>query len=369
MTTRNDCGFAIRAHTADEIIEAWGPTREVCLEQAARALVATFASIPDPPPPCRADVLDLPGDDAEDLLVTLLEELIYRLDVETLEGLDRFARKSAENLYAAIEASRRRPLRRILNALGIRHVGGQTATDLAAWVAREAPRGEDESDADWTRRAADRLRGASVDELTAVFGIGRVVAEAIVRYFSDPHTADTLHRLLEAGVAAEAPPSGVASEPAEGPLSGKTLVVTGTLAGFSRSEAEAAIQAAGGHAAGAVSAKTDYLDAGEKAGSNDKRCHMEARIGGLDGRRILRSAARIAGAAAGMGLAVWGADTAARRIIAGDDAIAGMIELGIPITVGVVAYLGLAHLLRVEELAFARGVLGRRVKRSADAGR
>jgi DNA ligase (NAD+) len=192
---------------------------------------------------------------------------IFRLDVETLEGLDRLGRKSAENLAASIDAARHRAFGRILYALGIRHVGGQTAVDLAAWLARELPRAEDETDAAWTRRAADRLREASVDELTAVYGIGGVVAESIRRFFTDEHTRDTLHRLLEAGVSAEAPAAGAPVEPVEGPLSGMTLVVTGTLPGFSRQEAEDAIRAAGGHPASSVSAKTDYLVAGDKAGS------------------------------------------------------------------------------------------------------
>ncbi len=192
---------------------------------------------------------------------------IFRLDVETLEGLERLGRKSAENLHASIQAARRRPLARILNALGIRHVGEQTAIDLAAWLTRETPRREEESEADWTRRAADRLHDASAEELTAVFGIGGVVAEEIARYFADEHTAGTLHRLLEVGVVADAPEAGAAAEPGGGPLAGKTLVVTGTLASFSRPEAEAAIRAAGGHPAGSVSKQTDYLVAGEKAGS------------------------------------------------------------------------------------------------------
>ncbi|HTI29259.1 MAG TPA: NAD-dependent DNA ligase LigA [Methylomirabilota bacterium] len=192
---------------------------------------------------------------------------IFKLSVETLEGLDRYARKSAENLFAAIQAARRRPLSRIVNSLGIRHVGEQTAIDLANWLTRETPRAEDEDEAAWTRRVADRLRDASAEELTAVFGIGKVVAEALAGHFADEHTRDTLHHLLDAGVVAEAPAPGATVEPGEGPLAGKTLVVTGTLAGFSREEAEEAIRVAGGHAAGSVSAKTDYLVAGEKAGS------------------------------------------------------------------------------------------------------
>jgi DNA ligase (NAD+) len=192
---------------------------------------------------------------------------IFRLDVDTLEGLDRLGRKSAENLHRSIDAARRRPLSRIINALGIRHVGETTAIDLANWLIRGLPRVEDETDAHWTRRAVDRLRDASVEELTGVFGIGRVVAEGIRRFFDDEHTRDTLHRLIDAGVTAEAPAAGASVEPSEGPLSGKTLVVTGTLPGFSRSDAEEAIRAAGGHAASSVSNKTDYLVAGDKAGS------------------------------------------------------------------------------------------------------
>jgi DNA ligase (NAD+) len=192
---------------------------------------------------------------------------IFRLTTETLEALDRLGRKSAENLAGSIDAARRRPLSRIINALGIRHVGETTAIDLANWLARELPIAEGETEGDWTRRAADRLRDASVEELTGVFGIGEIVALGIRRFFDDEHTRDTLHRLIEAGVTAEAPAPGASVEHAEGPLSGKTLVVTGTLPGFSRSEAEEAIRAAGGHAASSVSAKTDYLVAGDKAGS------------------------------------------------------------------------------------------------------
>ena len=133
---------------------------------------------------------------------------IFGLTTETLEGLDRLGRKSAENLTASIDAARHRPLSRIINSLGIRHVGETTAIDLANWLIRDLPRAESETEADWTRRAADRLRGASVEELTDVFGIGTVVAEGIVRFFGDEHTRETLHRLIDAGVSAEAPAPG-----------------------------------------------------------------------------------------------------------------------------------------------------------------
>jgi len=191
---------------------------------------------------------------------------LYRLSIETLEGLDRFARKSAENLVGAIAASRRRPLARILNALGIPQVGEQTAIDLAAWLARQVPRDDAEDEGAWTRRVQARLRSATPEELNEVYGIGAVVAEEIAAYFRNEQTRDTFDHLVAAGVVAEAPLPGT-PEPAQGPLSGKTLVVTGTLPGFSRQEAEDAIRAAGGHAASSVSAKTDFLVAGEKAGS------------------------------------------------------------------------------------------------------
>jgi DNA ligase (NAD+) len=217
---------------------------------------------------------------------------IFRLDVETLEGLDRLGRKSAENLHASIQRARHRPMSRILNGLGIRHVGEQTAIDLGAWLAQEIRRADGETDAGWTRRAADRLRDASVEELTAVFGIGRVVAEGIRRFFTDEHTRDTLHRLLDAGVEAEAPAVGASDGPTEGPLSGKTLVVTGSLEGFTRPEAEEAIRAAGGHAASSVSTRTDYLVAGDKAGSKlAKAEQLGVAVLDEDGfRRILEGA-------------------------------------------------------------------------------
>jgi DNA ligase (NAD+) len=217
---------------------------------------------------------------------------IFRLTVETLEDLDRYGRRSAENLHAAIQAGRRRPLARILNSLGIRHVGEQTAIDLANWLTRETPRAEREEESAWTRRVADRLRDAPAEELTAVFGIGQVVAEGIAGYFADEHTRDTLHHLLDAGVTAEAPAPSAAVEPGEGPLSGKTLVVTGTLPGFSREQAEEAIRAAGGHAAGSVSAKTDYLVAGEKAGSKLARAEqLGVRVLDEEGFRALLGSA------------------------------------------------------------------------------
>ena len=195
-----------------------------------------------------------------------------------------------------------RPLARIINSLGIRHVGFQTAIDLANWLTAETLRAEGESESAWTRRVADRLRGASAEELTAVFGIGQVVAEGIAAYFADEHTAGTLHALIDAGVTAEAPEAGAAPpEPGTGPLAGKSLVVTGTLPGFSRQEAEEAIRAAGGHAGG-IRLQADRLpgrrrQGGQQAGQGGEarragpgRGRLSAPIGGRSMSEAIRAA-------------------------------------------------------------------------------
>jgi DNA ligase (NAD+) len=197
----------------------------------------------------------------------------YRLTVEQLESLDRFARKSAENLFRAIQRSRRRPLARILNGLGIPQVGEQTAIDLADWIARTWPPGADEpmgGREGWLQRVAGRLHETPAERFEDVPGVGPTVAASIARWFTDATTAGVLDDLVDAGVEPErpAPP---AAEVAEGPLAGRTVVVTGTLAGFSRQEAEAAIRAAGGHPAGGVSRKTDYVVVGENPGTKARR--------------------------------------------------------------------------------------------------
>ena len=199
----------------------------------------------------------------------------FRLTVEQLESLERFARKSAENLHGRIARARvGRSLARVLNGLGMPQVGEQTAIDLANWLAeRVRPDAYPAADADavpdpWFQAVATELRRIAIedpDRLTDVPGIGPTVATALGRWFGDEETRDVLRELVEVGVVPERPivrPAGAA-----GPLAGKTLVVTGTLEGFSRQEAEEAIRAAGGKPGGSVSKKTDYLVAGESAGS------------------------------------------------------------------------------------------------------
>jgi DNA ligase (NAD+) len=188
----------------------------------------------------------------------------FRLSVEDLESLERFARKSAENLYGSIQRARRRPLERILAALGIPQVGWTTAIELAHWLAKEVPAGDD-----WLVRAAAHLRRVATEEpdrFEEVEGVGPTVAAALASWFGDGGAGEgVLEDLANAGVEAELPTPRATA--AEGPLAGKSVVVTGTLEGFSREEAEAAVRAAGGKAAGSVSRKTDYLVAGESAGS------------------------------------------------------------------------------------------------------
>ena len=186
----------------------------------------------------------------------------YRLSVEDLEALDRFGRKSAENLHRAIQRSRRRPLPRILNGLGIPQVGEQTAIDLSDWLVRQVPAGDD-----WLIRAAAFLEGTDAEAYEAVYGVGPTVATSLAVYFGPGGPGgDVLRDLAEAGVEPELPEPRP-SDTDIGPLTGKTVVVTGTLPGFSRQEAEEAIRAAGGKPGGSVSKKTDYVVAGEAAGS------------------------------------------------------------------------------------------------------
>ena len=202
----------------------------------------------------------------------------FRLDVETLMTLDRFARKSAENLVASIDRARRRPLARILNSLGIPQVGEQTAIDVANWLAARTSPADGEpmgGDGGWTARVAAELKRVARTEpeaFEAVPGVGSTVAAGLVRYFTEPGTCDVLGELVEAGVEAERPtirpsPAESGEAPSSGRLAGRTLVVTGSLAGFDRHAAEEAIRAAGGRTSGSVSKKTDYLVAGENAGS------------------------------------------------------------------------------------------------------
>jgi DNA ligase (NAD+) len=202
----------------------------------------------------------------------------FALTVEQLEGLERFGRKSAENLHAAIGRARTgRPLAKVINSLGIPQVGESTAVDLARFLATRVrpdahpPAAPDAVPDPWFAAVEAELRRLALESpeaLQEVSGIGPSVSAAMAAWFADPATADALRELVDAGVVPERPVVREAAADAEaGPLAGKTLVVSGSLEGFSREEAEDAIRAAGGKPAGSVSRKTDYLVAGPGAGS------------------------------------------------------------------------------------------------------
>jgi DNA ligase (NAD+) len=183
---------------------------------------------------------------------------LFFLTMEQLVELERYAEKSARNLYERIQAAKRRPLSQILVALGIRHVGGTTAEDLARWVS-ERLGGEADLAAVWRV-----LRSASVEDLQAIEGVGAVVAHAVHDYLHDPANQTFMDKLAKAGVTPELPEARPAPS---GPFATKTVVFTGTLRRRAREEAEALVRRMGAKTASSVSRKTDLLVAGDNAGS------------------------------------------------------------------------------------------------------
>ncbi|UCB54401.1 MAG: NAD-dependent DNA ligase LigA [Thiotrichales bacterium] len=170
---------------------------------------------------------------------------LYRLDLEEIAALERMGQKSAENLIAAINASRKPTLAKLIYALGIREVGEATARSLALAYGD-----------------LDSIMGADEEALQQIQDIGPIVAKHIIHFFAQPHNHKVIAQLLKE-VDIQQP---VVSRDRQ-ILSGKTFVITGTLADMTRDEARELLQAAGAKVSGSVSAKTDYLLAGEKAGS------------------------------------------------------------------------------------------------------
>ena len=190
----------------------------------------------------------------EKLVATLLDQRmiaefpdIYRLTRDELAGLDRMGEKSADNLIAAIEASKSRPLPAVLSGLGVRHVGGETAELLARRYG-----------------SLPKLMDATEEELQSIPGVGPIVALAIAGHFSNGGNRQIVDALGEAGVVLES------GEPAEGPgpqpFQGMRFVVTGRLEGFTRTDAESFIKSHGGQVTGSVSKKTSYVVVGEEPG-------------------------------------------------------------------------------------------------------
>jgi len=183
---------------------------------------------------------------------------IFRITEEDLLKRERWAEISARNLVAAIEARRRPPLDRLLFGLGIRHVGNVTARDLAKCF------GTMEALLDTATRAA--TDEAAYAELQGIEGIGPVVAQAVVDFFAEPHNREVVEDLL-----GQVSPPPFKVETLDSPVTGKTIVFTGSLEAVSRDEAKAQAEALGAKAAGSVSAKTDLLVAGPGAGSKLKK--------------------------------------------------------------------------------------------------
>jgi len=173
---------------------------------------------------------------------------LFQLSKKELSELNRMGEKSADNLVRSIESSKSTSLSRFLYALGIREVGDATAAGLAAHYGR-----------------LENIVAASEEELQGVPDVGPIVASRIRAFFQEKHNLEVVTRLQDSGVYWPESDPVVLSE--DGPLAGKTFVITGTLVDMTRDQAKKFIQSAGGRVTGSISRKTDYLIAGEKAGS------------------------------------------------------------------------------------------------------
>jgi DNA ligase (NAD+) len=238
-TTCPECGGSVRKAGNEVVPRCVNPQ---CPAQALQRL-KHFVS---------RNAMDIEGLGEKQLIQLLergrIEDIadLYRLGSDDLFALERMGEVLAGKLLQAIDASRTRPLSRLLYALGIRHVGEHTAKILA----KRFP-------------SLDELARAGQEQLQQIPEIGEKVAEAVVDYFADPASRLLLDKLGQHGVM----PTPEATVLQGGPLSGLTFVITGTLTTMGRSDAEALVERLGGRAAGSVSKKTDYLVAGDNAGS------------------------------------------------------------------------------------------------------
>lgn len=183
---------------------------------------------------------------------------LYSLKEEDLLRLPRIGKKSASNLLESIARTRVNPLDRLIYALGIRHVGERAATFLADHFGN-----------------LERLTAATRDELTAVPEIGGKIAESVLAFFRQDQARNLIEKFRQAGVKLSQGPA----VPPEGLLSGKTFVLTGSLASMGRSEAGEIIESLGGQASDSVTKKTDYVVVGDKPGSKyDKALKLGIKI-------------------------------------------------------------------------------------------
>jgi DNA ligase (NAD+) len=174
---------------------------------------------------------------------------VYDLTVERLVGLERIGERSAQLLVDAVEASKSKPLAKLLVGLGIRHVGPSASQALARELG-----------------SLDAIATASHEELAAVEGLGGVIASSVVEFFANERNRDFVRRLVDAGVNVQGPPK--AEVRSDGPsLAGLTFVITGTLPSMTRDETQAELEARGGKVTSSVSKKTSYVVVGASPGS------------------------------------------------------------------------------------------------------
>jgi DNA ligase (NAD+) len=173
---------------------------------------------------------------------------IYALTRGELAAMERMGEKSAENVLAAVERSKSTTLARFLYGLGIREVGEATAAALATYFGN-----------------LDALMAATEEKLLAVDDVGPIVASRIHAFFDERHNLDVIERLRDSGI--HWPEMEPQQAPEDGPLIGKTFVLTGSLASMTRDQAKQRIQSLGGKVTGSVSKKTDYVVYGDKPGS------------------------------------------------------------------------------------------------------
>ncbi|MCU0310595.1 MAG: NAD-dependent DNA ligase LigA [Acidimicrobiales bacterium] len=172
---------------------------------------------------------------------------LYTLDADRLSGIEGFGDQSIDNLLGAVRTSTQRPLANLLVGLNIRHLGPAGAQALAVHFGH-----------------LDRIGAASTEELAAVEGVGPVIAEAVREWFDDEPNRGVVEKLRAAGVNLEGP----APAEVEQTLVGSSVVVTGTLSGFTRDEAEAAVKARGGKSPGSVSKRTTAVVVGDDPGAS-----------------------------------------------------------------------------------------------------
>jgi DNA ligase (NAD+) len=193
---------------------------------------------------------------------------LYSLKLPEVANLERMAEKSAQNFLDGVEASKKRDLWRVLYGLGIFHVGAGVAKALGRCFAM-----------------LDDLLAASVDQLTECEDVGEVIAYSVVQWHGDAHNRKLIEKLRKAGVNFQS--ELFKPKAAAGPFDGKTFVLTGTLPNLKREEAAAKIEALGGKVAGSVSKKTDYVVAGEDAGSKlDKAQKLGVKI--IDEKELVK---------------------------------------------------------------------------------